>query len=147
MGWLYAKGWGGNNVGRILDNGKAVIYLYSTSANLITLSDGATVVFSAASSISLNTKIFFAVSRAADGTVNFYIGSPTVRPALSGTANQASGTPAAGTTNLCAGNRIAADRAYNGHFELNVKPLATNYLPDIYEYWEMTKDTALQGVS
>ena len=110
MGWMYLKGWGVENAGIILDNGK--IYLGVQNNYLRFSSDYLThTTISAAGSLALERWIHFCVTRTAAGLVNFYIdGLP------SGLPNQNSGTPAASTTNFCIGNRIAGDRAFNGYF-------------------------------
>ena len=88
------RGWGGSNTGRIIDNKKFLLYVNATSSRLKASSDGGTTTaVSAVSSIALNTGYVVAVTRTSAGTFNFIIGG-----SASGTADQASGTPAAGTS-------------------------------------------------
>lgn len=87
------RGWGGSNTGRIIDNTKFLLYVNTTSSRLNASSDGTATAVSAASSIALNTGYVIAVTRTSAGTTNFYIGG-----SLSGTADQAGGTPVAGSS-------------------------------------------------
>lgn len=105
----WAKAWsaGGGNVGRIFDNGKLMIYTDGTKISVT--SDGSTTVSSAASSIKLGSMYMIVVTRTSTGIVNIYINS-----VLSGTANQASGTPVAGTTNIILGNNNAGSATWFG---------------------------------
>lgn len=109
MATIKPTGWGGSNSGRIVDNGKILLFTNSISARLNFRSDGSTVAYSADNSIALNKTYRIVVFRAADGTANFFING-----ALSGAANQASGTPTSGTTLLTIGNRAAGDRSFAG---------------------------------
>ena len=72
-------------------------------------SDGATTINSADNSITLQKWQHICVTRTAAGIANIYINN-----VLSGSADQASGTPAAGTTNVFIGNRSAGDRTFDG---------------------------------
>lgn len=111
--WIFAKSWGEASFGRIFDNGKIKITVNSTDnpKNSINFSaNGTTNAYSAYNSIKLNRWIHVIVTWTADGVGNCYING-----ILSGTANQAVGTPATGTTNLFIGNRSAGDRAFFGN--------------------------------
>ena len=108
---------GGNNVGRLIDNQKSMVYLSgnSYSPRLAFSSDGATTnAYSATGSLTLNQWQFGVITRTDAGVTNFFIGSLVTPPALSGTANQSSGTPVAGISNVVIGNRSAGDRAFCG---------------------------------
>ena len=85
-------------------------------------------------SITLNQWQHIAVTRAADGTANFYInGQP------SGTPDQDSGTPVAGTTNVVIGNRLAGDRGFAGTIDdLSVYNRILT-LQEIQAHYSMTK--------
>lgn len=95
--------------GRVFDNGKT-IWNIAGSASVPTFrfrSDGAANVNSGR--IPLGRWFFGSVTRDSSGTCNFYVNA-----ALSGTANQASGTPAAGTTNVLIGNQNANGNEFVG---------------------------------
>lgn len=109
VAWIRPVAWGESNQGRILDNATTVLSLLSTTSGLFFVSDGATIASSANSSITLHQWTQVAVTRTAAGVCNFYVNG-----ILSGDADQASGTPAAGTTNVCIGNRTAQDRTFDG---------------------------------
>ena len=98
-GWVNPNTYGeGGNLGRIISNGK--FYVYTSNSGLLRVSSvDSTLVSSGSNSVLLCKWIFFAVTRTANGTTNFYVGDKDTPLALSGTDNQASGTPVAGTTN------------------------------------------------
>lgn len=78
--------------GYIFDNTK--VRLKVNSSGYLSFSrDGSTFINSAAASIAINTAYNILVTSTAAGVTNFYING-----VLSGTANQAAGTPASGTT-------------------------------------------------
>jgi len=104
-----ATGWGGGNTGRILDNGPLFAYL-SNTGTLRFRGDGSTEATSGANSIALNTIYRVVITRTTSGATNFHINGN-----LSGTANQASGTPTAGNQPLTFGNRAASDKGFKGN--------------------------------
>jgi hypothetical protein len=65
-------------------------------------------------SVALDKWYHVAITRTATGIANFYINGK-----LSGIANQNSGAPINGTTNVIVGNRLAGDRSFAG----NIMPL------------------------
>ena len=85
----------------LLDNGEFFIPTLAANSNIAVTSDGGdTSAISANSSLSASTTHIICITRAADGTCNIYIDN-----ALSGDANQDSGTPAAGTGDLTLGDQ------------------------------------------
>ncbi len=114
--WIYADGYGEGTFGRIIDNGKFIVSLReSTGGNaksLSLLSDGATIAESAINSILINQWYHVLITRTSAGTANIYING-----VLSGSANQASGTPAAGTTNVIIGNNSVGARTFDGRID------------------------------
>ena len=101
-------GWGEGGFGAILDNGKLIFDM--GDAQFFFTSDGTTTAFAAASGITLGQTYRIGVTRSADGaSTNFYVNG-----ALSGAANQNSGTPAAGDTLLCVGNNLAGSGSFAG---------------------------------
>lgn len=108
--WIWLDGWGGNNTGRIFDNGKCIFRVDGVNARLVFSSDGGvTEAVSANDSLALGRWIHVCASRGNGGAVNLYVDS-----ALSGGADQASGTPVAASTALVIGNNAAANRALEG---------------------------------
>jgi len=111
LGWIKPYSYG-ETAGRIIDNGK--FFIYALGSQLRSVSDGTSLVNSGVSTISLNKLQFVVATREADGTVNFYIGDTKNAPTLSGSADQDSGTPEAGTTNVIIGNNSEATRTFDG---------------------------------
>lgn len=99
---------GGSSSGRIIDNGKFLAYLNSNYGITVS-SDGSTIVSSGNGSVGVNYASVICVTRSLAGTVNIYINGT-----LSGSADQASGTPAAGSPTYI-GNRAAGDRYFDGY--------------------------------
>lgn len=114
MGWIKPYSYGGGSNGRIIDNGKFSLIFRNLNSQLIFFSDLATTTVSANNSISLNKWQFVCVTRTSTGVTNFYIGDLSTAPALSGIANQDSGTPTAGTTNAIIGNNSGVSRSFDG---------------------------------
>jgi len=91
-----------SSAGRIVDNGKTILNFAPTSqseGHFRFRSDGSSGPTSATYSLRTGEWTFVAVTRDASGTCNFYINN-----VLSGTANQSSGTPVAGSTHVFLGN-------------------------------------------
>lgn len=116
-GEMYLDGLGENLVGRIFDNGKLLLYFPNTGKIAISCNSGVTPAYSESGSLILNKPIHFVITRTSAGITNFIING-----VASGTADQSSGTPAAGTTNLFVGNRSADDRTFDGLLRVQVLP-------------------------
>lgn len=128
--WFNANSYGQGSIGRVVDNGKFIVNVTSTNFLLSVSSDGATAAVSATSSISTAVETFVAVTRTSAGVVNIYKNG-----VLSGTANQASGTTANGTTNLIIGNNNAATSSFDGtisHVRIFSKILSVTQIGQIY---------------
>jgi hypothetical protein len=98
--WMYPRGWGGGNVGRIIDNSQ--FYFLTNSAGYLASRNntGATAVNSGAGSITLGKWYHACLSRTSAGIDNFYING-----SLSGAANQNGGTnTASGAAFVTIGN-------------------------------------------
>lgn len=109
-GWIYARSLGENSVGRIIDNNKLLLYVTSGTSRFGLSSDGAvTTAYSASTALTLNNWQHLIVTRTSVGVTNFYVNG-----VLSGTANQSSGTPVAGTTVLI-GNNGGTTATFNGY--------------------------------
>jgi len=129
--WINPVGFGEGNNGRFVDNGKFFFKLNSVNATFGVISDGTTTTAVAATnSIVLDTDMFLAATRTSAGVCNFYKNG-----VLSGSANQASGTPAAGSTNMFIGANNAGDRTFNGtisHIRVFSKILTVDQIRWIY---------------
>lgn len=108
--WINPEGWGENNQGRIIDNGKLLMFIVS-DGRVFLYSNASLSTASQTSSISLNTWQHVLITRNSAGDeTNFYIDG-----VLSGTANQNSGTPSnIDLTNTFIGNREAGDKTFDG---------------------------------
>lgn len=97
-GWVKMKKLDVSSLSSILHNTKIMVFVY-TNGRLSINSDGNNILtsFSANNAVLNNKEVFFSITRTSTGIVNFYIGDYKNNPALSGSANQASGTPASGT--------------------------------------------------
>ena len=136
MARINIASFGGANAGRIIDNGKLRFVVFSSSSRLAATSDGsATNVYSGNNSISLNTDYHVAITRTSAGVMNFYVDG-----VLSGTANQASGTPEAGSATLTIGNDSGSTREFDGtmsEYKIFNKILTAQEISDIllsFEY-------------
>jgi hypothetical protein len=130
LAWFNATGYGEVNAGRIVDNGKFWVRVNSTNTTITVTSDGATEVSAATASAGLSAEIFVAVTRTSTGVVNIYKNG-----VLSGSANQASGTPAGGSTNLIIGNNTGQTATFNGtlsHVRIFSQILTTTQIGQIY---------------
>ena len=98
FGWFFIKSDGSSTVGRLIDNGKLLAFTHL--GVLQVKSDGAAGPGQASSGGGLRFgKIYhLGFTRTSVGTTNVFVNG-----VLSGTANQSSGTPAAGTTNVLIG--------------------------------------------
>jgi len=134
LAWINPSSFGEVGVARIVDNGEAIIWVqnykvYFTSNNFSNETS------SAAGSITLNKLQFIVVTREADGTVNFYIGDKDNAPTSSGAADQDSGTPEAGTTNVIIGNNAAGTRTFDGTINKIAVVEGILSLAEISRYW------------
>ena len=108
--WVKTTGWNSVSDARIIENGKSIVRTLPSYYRFS--SDGSTYASSAASSLILNKWQCIVVTRTSTGIINFYIDG-----VLSGTANQSSGTPAAGTNNIIIGNNNAGARCHKGSID------------------------------
>ena len=95
--------------GGIISNGKLIVAIDNTNARISVTSDGTILIYSAINAWTANTWSHLVVTRTAAGVVNIYING-----VLSGTVNQASGTPASGATNVFIGNASDASKTFDG---------------------------------
>jgi hypothetical protein len=116
-GWIYLNGWGTENAARIIQVDAAGYFgltLYASNTLRVFSAGTGTAAYSSSNSLSLGKWYFFSATRTTNGTVNIYIGTKSIAPAQSGTQNQASGTPVAGTA-LYVFNRSTGGFAFNGN--------------------------------
>lgn len=105
---------GGGSVGSIVVNSKFILQIGGTNA-FRAYSDNVTMATSANNAFTLGTSVILIVTRTSAGVTNFYVNGT-----LSGTANQSSGTPAAGTPTYI-GNGGSATTGFDGNImELGV---------------------------
>lgn len=116
-GWIYPRSIG-EIEGRILDNGKTVLNVVTAGRFGFYSNAFTNIALSASFAWSNNNLKFILITRTATGVVNFYIGDLSNAPSLSGTANQNSGTPVAGTTNVIIGNNSDATRTFDGNISM-----------------------------
>ena len=102
-------------------------------------SDGSTLTSSSLGSIEFNKLTFLSLTRDTDGTVNFYIGDKDTPPTLSGSADQDSGTPTEGFSNIIVGNRQDGSKALDGIIPfIKVKEQILT-LQELTQIWSSTK--------
>jgi hypothetical protein len=114
LAWVKPYSGGGNGAGRIFSNGKLEIIiapssLDGTNVYGLTSAGGGAWAETADNVITFFKWVLLGFSRESDGTTNVYLNG-----VLSGSADQASGTVAAGTTNILIGDRDADDRGFYG---------------------------------
>jgi hypothetical protein len=108
--WIRPETAGEGSAGRIVSNGKLIVALDNTGGRISVTSDGGTItVYSATGAWDANTWSHLVVSIDAAGKATVCING-----ALSGTAQQASGTRAAGTGNVFFGNAADASKTFDG---------------------------------
>ena len=108
--WAYTRSRGEGLLGRIISNGngalsKVTLRVPTTGTGYQYTADFSNYAYSADGTLLFNKWTLIILTRTSTGVTNFYING-----ALSGTANQASGTPAAGPFNITIGN--APDQSY-----------------------------------
>ena len=106
--YFNAKGAGKNGNGRIFDNGTFKVIGRNA---VLTSSDGNTLISSGA--LIYNTWYHLIITRTSAGICNIFINNQ-----LSGSVNQNSGTPVAGTTNMFIGRVYGGTNTLNGNIAL-----------------------------
>jgi len=109
--WIYPITLGESNTGFIIYNNRFYMWLNGTNRVSVTSSGGGYSAFTSNNAITLNAWNHIVLTRTSNGTANFYING-----VLSGTANQNSGTPAAGTTHVIIGNNSGQTNTFDGYF-------------------------------
>lgn len=112
IAWVKSFDYGEGNRGRIIDNGKLLLVVtdQSSSDRYRLQSDASTSAFSASNALLFNIWQLIIVTRNAVGDeANLYIDG-----VLSGSADQDSGTPVAGSTNIIIGNDNGQATTFGG---------------------------------
>jgi len=112
VAWYFYNPYSTMPAPRLIDNGKLYIYSsYSDPRYWYMTSNGSTTVSSGIMTSPVGRWKQIVVTRTSTGVANFYIDG-----VLSGTANQASGTPVAGTLNISIGAYVPSytDQAFRG---------------------------------
>ena len=94
--------------GRIVNNGKLILWIQGNN-RFAFRSDGLTSAISADYAVDLDMWQFVCVTRTSAGVANIYKNAT-----LTGSADQSSGTPVAGTTNLTIGNDASSATGWDG---------------------------------
>ena len=104
--WLRLYSYGESSQGRFIDNGKFICYSSNTQ---LRISNNGVTTHIASSINELNVWYMLVVTRTSAGLSSVYKNGK-----LKGAANQDSGTPVAGTSNISIGDNIATTRASDG---------------------------------
>jgi hypothetical protein len=113
--WIYARSEGKNLLGFIVTNGAASQFGFGLCAPRtigFTSNNSTNDACGVSGSISYNTWYFVTATRNASGVANLYVNG-----VLSGVADQNSGTPQAGSTNVHIGNSIFSSRSWDGYID------------------------------
>ena len=116
----------------ILDNGKTIIQYDGGHGSILFSSDGVTRPRSAIGSVSYGSWYHVVVTRDASGLANFYVNG-----SLSGTPNQPTGTPLAGTGSVKIGNSQNQAHAIDGTLDdvrIYNRVLSPSEVSDLYSY-------------
>ena len=138
--WIYPIGGDLVVSQRIIANGK-IFFLFQKGADKMDFSstNGVTEAFSSDGSITLNTWQHVCGTRNSTGNANLYVNG-----VLSGDANQDSGTPESGTTNLFIGSNSAGTRGFNGTIDdllIFSKELTATEISEIYNRTQVERTT------
>ena len=108
--WIYPISFGEGDLGRVIDNGKFQYHVKDgLSQTMRVTSDAGTVASAGTNAIVLNQWSHVCGTRNLTGAANHYINGQ-----FSGTADQNSGTPVGGTSNVLVGNRADLLRTFDG---------------------------------
>ena len=139
MGWIKPYSNGENNISRIITNNNFRIETYSSGDRLLMTSNEMQFIMSAVNSIKYREWNFISLTRKLDGKATFYIGNLDSTPIISGTADQNSGLPEPGTSNIFIGNRNSSDRTFDGYIQSLIAIEDVVSYTQIVQYWSSTK--------
>lgn len=140
--WIYLKSYGTNSSGRIVDNGQ-LNFLASLGHLSFSSNSASSSIISTDGSITLNKWYFSCVTRDANGITNFYVNG-----LLSGTPNQNSGNPAAGTGDVFIGNVSTGIRGFDGLMDdlrIYSRVLSTSEIQALYKYGQNKVGSSFQN--
>ncbi len=143
--WMYLDSYGQNSgdpqyAGVIVSNSKTAALLDQTNQRFLFTSNNNLTAVTANGSILTGQWYHAVVTRNASGTANWYING-----ALSGSANQASGAPEAGTTNVSIGNTLGFERHFDGKIsDVRIwnRVLSTSEITQLYESYNRKISTS-----
>ncbi len=139
-GWAKRNGLGESIGGVLLTNGTINLLLRSGGFDRLQMYNGGDVAIGANNMIVNNKYLFFVVTRTSAGIANLYLGDLNNSPALTGSANQNTGSPAAGSTNVIIGNNAAQSSAFDGLIPMIKIHEGILSLQDITRIWSETKN-------
>jgi len=106
--WIYLTGWGESGSGRVINNRRLIFHVYEEYGIKFT-SDGSRGAYPAEGAIVFNTWYHTCITRDINGIANIYLNG-----VLSGAANQDSGIPVAGESNVFIGALSFLSRFFDG---------------------------------
>ncbi len=112
-GWVKPYSFG-ETAGRIIENGKFILFTSIFDNGYGFSSDSTTTLRFGTNSTVFYKWQFLAITRKTDGKVSIYLADKDLAPIIMGSADQNSGTPTAGTTNVFIGNNSGATRTFDG---------------------------------
>ena len=112
IAWIKPSGYGENVQPIILGNGKMFLLIQEALSNIRFSSDAGTFANSANSAVELGKWFMITVTRTSAGIANIYKNG-----SITGAADQNSGTPTAGTTNIIIGNVTGQTNTFDGLIE------------------------------
>lgn len=138
LAWIKPFSYGASVQGRILDNGKVIWAVYNLGADINTMffsSNGAVTPFAVDYSVNKQEWTSGIITRTAAGIINIYINGEFNGVA----ADQDSGTPEAGITNVYIGNRSAINRGFDGQIPETIVLSGLLTPKEISAYYTATK--------
>lgn len=141
MCWINNLSLGEGGQANIITNGSGGNYFtlgLVSSISYYFRRSGVTPAYSGSNTVKFGKWVFLCVTSTATGITNYYIGDAKTPPILTGTANQAAGTPAAGTTTYL-GNNTGDSATMNGSIGEIRMDASILTLADITQFWSDTK--------
>lgn len=133
--WVFPETLGGNSSGNIVTNSKAIFRIISVGRVQFS-SNFSTLAVSGINAYSLNNWTFLTITRDSSGISNIYANG-----VLTGTANQNSGVPVAGTVNVNIGNNINDNQGFDGTIDdlrIYNRVLTSQEITDLYNFTSST---------
>jgi hypothetical protein len=135
LGWVRANSFGESNLGRILFNGQLILRGNSSGSRFFFTSNAeVNSAMAAVNSFVTREYLLITIVRTAEGTANIYINGE-----LSGSADQDSGTPAAGTQDIHIGNNHISSTTWDGDIPETIILSGLLTPTEISQYYSSTK--------